>query len=62
MKVSNKLAHYGDMIAIPFFIITLIYFCNIENKTNLEYLIILFLTIALICDVVFTYIFMISKQ
>ena len=62
MKVSNKLAHYGDMIAIPFFIITLIYFFNIENKTNLEYLIILFLTIALICDVVFTYIFMISKQ
>ena len=62
MKVSNKLAHYGDMIAIPFFIITLIYFFNIENKTNLEYLIILFLTISLICDVVFTYIFMTSKQ
>jgi len=62
MKVSNKLAHYGDMIAIPFFIITLIYFFNIENKTNLEYLIILFLTIALIFDVVFTYIFMTSKQ
>jgi len=62
MKVSNKLAHYGDMILIPFFIITLIYFFNIENKTNLEYLIILFLTITLICDVVFTYIFMTSKQ
>jgi len=32
MKVSNKLAHYGDMIAIPFFIITLIYFLTLKIK------------------------------
>ena len=58
MKFNNKLAHYGDIIAIPFFIITFIYFFNIENKTYLEYLIMTFIFIALVCDILFTYLYL----
>ena len=58
MKLSNKLAHYGDIIAIPFFIITFIYFFNIEKKTYLEYLIMTFIFIALVCDILFSYLYL----
>ncbi len=57
MKLSNKLAHYGDMLAIPFFILSLYYFYLIENKTFLEWILTIFLTICLICDIIFTYIY-----
>ena len=43
MKLNNKLAHYGDLLAIPFFLITFIYFYQIENKTPLEYCLMLFM-------------------
>ena len=61
MKLTNKIAHYGDIIAIPFFIITFLYFYSIENKTILENLIMIFITIALLCDILFTYIYLASK-
>ena len=38
MLFTNKLAHYGDMLAIPFFAITFYYFYQIEEKTTLEML------------------------
>jgi len=58
MKLSNNLAHYGDLLAIPFFIITLYYFYLIERKTLLEWLIIVFLVICLLGDILFSYIFL----
>ena len=58
MKFTNKLAHYGDMIAIPYFVLLLFYFYQIENKTTFERLIIALIFIALICDVAFTFIFL----
>ncbi len=57
MKLTNKLAHYGDLIAIPCFVIAFFYFYNIPNKTLLENLIMLFLFIALIADILFSLIF-----
>jgi len=39
MKLNNELAHYCDILALPFFMITLGYFYNIANKTVLEKLI-----------------------
>ena len=57
MKIKNNIAHYGDILAIPFFIITLAYFYNIKDKTLLEKLIILFISICLICDIFFTCIY-----
>ena len=57
MKLTNNLAHYGDILAIPFFILSLYYFIQIENKTLLEYIITLFILICLLGDILFTYIF-----
>ena len=57
MKIDNNIAHYGDMLAIPFFIITLAYFYNIERKTLVEKLIMCFICICLICDIIFTTIY-----
>jgi hypothetical protein len=58
MKLTNKLAHYGDILAIPFFVITLYYFYQIDNKSWLEVIITMFLTIGLLCDILFTYTFL----
>ena len=58
MKFTNKLAHYGDMLAIPFYFIVLFYFYQIENKTPLEMLIMAFIFMALMFDVVVTFIFL----
>ena len=55
---TNKLAHYGDLIAIPFFIITLYYFYLIKNKSILEWIIIWFALVGLVGDIMFTLIFL----
>lgn len=57
MRLNNNIAHYGDIIAIPFFLITLVYFYNIENKTVLENLIMFFIFICLIGDIFFSAIY-----
>jgi hypothetical protein len=31
------LSHYGDILAIPFFALLIIYFYHIEHKTPVEY-------------------------
>ena len=61
MKLTNNLAHYGDILAIPFFVLSLYYFIQIEHKTQLEYIITLFISICLLGDILFTYIFFKNK-
>lgn len=56
--LTHKLAHYCDILAIPFFIISLYYFYLIENKTLIEWVIMSFLAIGLVGDILFTYIFL----
>ena len=56
--LTNNLAHYGDMLAIPFFAITFYYFYQIEEKTTLEMLLTLFIGITIISDILFTVIFL----
>ena len=56
--LTNNLAHYGDMLAIPFFAITFYYFYQIEEKTTLEMLLTLFIGITLVADILFTVIFL----
>lgn len=58
LKNLNNLAHYADLIAIPLFIITLYYFYLIEHKTLIEWLITLFIASCVLCDIVFSYIFL----
>lgn len=49
------LSHYGDIIAIPFFLILFLYFIRIKNKTILEYILMLFALSGFILDSIFTY-------
>ena len=58
----NKLAHYGDLLAIPFFIISLLYFYQIENKSLLEMGIMVFLFIALLFDTFCSILFLSTKN
>ena len=52
---KKNIVHYGDMLAIPFFLITFIYFYKKTNKTLLEILIMIFILVGFICDCYFTY-------
>ena len=54
----QKLSHYGDMLAIPFFIWLSIYFIMIEEKTTTEYILLLFSIGGTVLDILFTYIYL----
>ena len=61
MKYNNfikNFSHYGDILAIPFFALSVIYFYNIEDKSIIEYLLLLFSIGGFILDILYTYIFM----
>lgn len=53
----NDLCHYGDVLAIPFFAILSYYFYGIENKTSLEYILLLFSVAGFLLDILYTIIF-----
>lgn len=57
----NDLTHYGDILAIPFFILLTYYFLIKKNKTKFEYVLLLFSIGGLIADVYFSYNFLINK-
>lgn len=50
----NNLVHYGDVLAIPFFILLSIYFYRKKNKNILEYILLIFSVIGTIADILFT--------
>jgi hypothetical protein len=58
MKFTNNWAHYGDILALPFFILSLYYFYKIDNKSCVEWIITAFLVVCLLGDMLFTYIFL----
>lgn len=61
MKKPNFIqisSHYGDILAIPFFALLVIYFYNIEHKTIIEYVLLLFSISGFILDILYTYIFL----
>ena len=53
----NNLSHYGDILAIPFFGLLIIYFYQINHKTKFEYLLYIFAIGSFLLDIVFTYMF-----
>lgn len=61
MKLDNlditNVSHYGDILAIPFFLLLIIYFYNKKNKNYIEYLLLLFGIGGFILDIFYTYIF-----
>ena len=51
-------SHYGDILAIPFFALLVIYFYTIEHKTMTEYVLLCFSIIGFTLDSLYTYIFL----
>jgi hypothetical protein len=51
----KNISHIGDIIAIPFFILIVVYFYSIHNRDNIENLILIFSVGALFADILFTY-------
>lgn len=58
----KNLNNLGDIIAIPFFFLLTIYFYNIPEKSNFEYILFLFSLSGLIADIYFTYRFIKYKR
>ena len=50
----KNLDHYGDILAIPFFILSSIYFYRIKNKKILEYILLIFSVVGALADILFT--------
>ena len=61
MKFSH-ISHYGDILAIPFFALLFIYLYNIENKTIIEYVLLLFSASGFVLDIIYTYLFLTTKN
>ncbi len=57
----KNIIHYGDMLAIPFFFLLVIYFSIKKNKTYFEYILLMFSIGGLIADIIFSYNFLINK-
>ena len=55
-KLLKNVSHWGDILAIPFFLLLIIYFYNIPNKTLFENLLFLFAVGGFFADLLFTYI------
>ena len=61
MKTDNIIknaSQYGDILAIPFFALLVIYFYNIEHKSIIEYVFLWFSISGFILDILYTYIFL----
>ena len=57
IKDKKKLSHYGDIIAIPFFLLLAIYFLRIKKKTLLEYVLLIFSISGFVLDIIYTIIY-----
>jgi hypothetical protein len=49
-----EVSHLGDILAIPFFAISLKYFYEKKNKNILEKVLLLFSLVGLLADIAFT--------
>ena len=56
--MKSNLSNYADLLAIPFFILLVIYFYKKKNRTNIENILFLFAITGLILDIFFSYIFL----
>ena len=51
----SLVSHYGDVLAIPFFLLAFIYFYRIEDKDMTERALLAFSFAGLVLDLAFTY-------
>ena len=60
MKYNNIIknsSHYGDILAIPFFALLVVYFYNNERKSTIEYILFYFSISGFVLDIFYTCIF-----
>ena len=57
-NIRNDLSNYGDILAIPFFALLVIYFYNIKNKSTLEYILFYFSIAGFVLDILYTIMFL----
>jgi len=57
----KSLPHIADIFAIPLWLIMILYFYRIENKTPVEYVLLLFGTTGLVLDCLFSAYYVFSK-
>ncbi len=55
MDWREEISHIGDIFAIPLFALAIYYFYKIQKKNWIEWILLLFVFIAFICDSYFTY-------
>jgi hypothetical protein len=58
----ENIIHYSDIIAIPFFIVLIVYIANKQKKSIIEYVLLCFSIIGLCCDLLFSAYFLFFKQ
>jgi hypothetical protein len=58
----ENIIHYSDILAIPFFIILIVYIAGKQKKTIMEYVILSFAIVGLFCDVLFSVYFLFFKK
>ena len=56
--IMDNLSHFGDILAIPFFAMLVIYFYKIQEKSTTEYILLLFSISGLILDILYTRLFL----
>lgn len=54
----KNISHYGDILAIPFFALLIIYLYSIKNKSVIEYILLFFSISGFILDILYTYLFL----
>jgi hypothetical protein len=57
-NIRDDLSNYGDILAIPFFALLVIYFYNIKNKSTLEYILFYFSIAGFVLDILYTIMFL----
>jgi hypothetical protein len=62
MNITQNLSHYGHILAIPFFGLLILYFYGIENKSSIEYVLLIFSVLGFILDIFYTYLFYKSSK
>jgi hypothetical protein len=56
--MKSNLSNYGDLLAIPFFLLLVVYFYKKKNRTNFENILFLFAIAGLVLDIFFSFIFL----
>jgi hypothetical protein len=60
MKIN--ISQLGDIFAIPFFALSFLYFYNIPEKNEIEYILLFFSFSGFILDILFTFLFLLEKK